>query len=386
MRRVLLLALNDLRQTVKDRPSLFWMVIMPIGFVFLFSQFGREPRSTQISLAVLDADQTLLSESFGAALARQGFRVEEIDAAGNDSLPAPRRSISIPRGFQDSLLLARQVPVYYYADADAPEEASVVAEMHVLRASLRTLFALSAAARDVAPRQPAADSVFAAAFRAALERAPLVTVAAETAGRGRPVPSGMRQSLPATITLFMLINTTIYGAVFLAVEKQGRILARMATHPMSRLQILAGKLLGAVLIALAQASILLLAGRFLMGAYLGESPGALLPLIVCFALMAASLALFWGAILRKPEQVTAATLVVALFLGAIGGCWWPLEVVPQWMRVAGHVSPAAWAMDGFHAIISFGAGMGAVVVPCLVLLGYALAFLWIGARLLRFTD
>jgi ABC-type multidrug transport system permease subunit len=53
------------------------------------------------------------------------------------------------------------------------------------------------------------------------------------------------------------------------------------------------------------------------------------------------------------------------------------------MQVAGHVSPAAWAMDALHGLISFGKGGEAVIIPSLVLLGYATAFLAVGARKLR---
>ena len=386
VRRVFVLALNDLRQTLKDRPSFFWMIIMPVGFIFLFGQMGGGQRDTRIALSLVDEDQSHLSRHFAGSLERQGFVVRAIDPAQLDSASVVRRSISIPKGFQDSLASGLTTPVYYYVDPEADASASVVAEMHVMRASLSSLFTLSSATRDVPSLPVVVDSAFAGKLAAISAAPPKITVAAENAGRGRPVPSGMRQSLPATLALFMLINTTIYGAVYLAIEKQERILARIASQPISRLQILGGKLLGAILVALVQAGILLLAGRFVMHAYLGTSFIGLLLVIVCFALVCGSLALFWGAILRKPEQVTATTLVVSLFLGAIGGCWWPLEVVPSWMQAAGHISPAAWAMDGFHALISYGGGLQAVLLPCLVLLGYALVFLLIGARLLRFTD
>jgi hypothetical protein len=41
-------------------------------------------------------------------------------------------------------------------------------------------------------------------------------------------------------------------------------------------------------------------------------------------------------------------------------------------------------MDGFHALISFGRGIEAVVLPAAVLLGFAALFAALGARLLRF--
>jgi len=37
-------------------------------------------------------------------------------------------------------------------------------------------------------------------------------------------------------------------------------------------------------------------------------------------------------------------------LAALGGAWWSLEVVPEWMRTVGHISPVAWAMDGYTSL------------------------------------
>jgi ABC-2 type transport system permease protein len=71
-------------------------------------------------------------------------------------------------------------------------------------------------------------------------------------------------------------------------------------------------------------------------------------------------------------------------LAALGGCWWPAELMPGWMRTLSHALPTAWAMDGFHALITFGHGLEAVLVPTTVLLGFAAVFSAAGARLLRF--
>jgi ABC-type multidrug transport system permease subunit len=351
---------------------------------------------------VLDEDRSFLSQSFRQDLERQGFVLRDLTRADIDSARTGPRYVRIPAGFQDSVAAARQVPVHFQTRPGADEEFSVTARMHVQRAILATISNLVLATAGSATGEPAAgasspgagaapaplvfDERFQAAYREVAARPGLITIAAETAGRGRAVPAGMGHSLPATITLFMLINTAIYGAVILAEEKQNQILGRIATFPISRRRILAGKLIGRALLGLMQAAVLLLAGRWIFGVYLGRSLPALILVTGCLALAVAALALFWGAVVRRVEQATALVLVVSLFLGAIGGCWWPLEVVPSWMQAAGHISPAAWAMDGFHTVLSFGAGIEAVAVPCLVLLGYAVLFTLLGARLLRFTS
>ena len=395
MRRILTLALHDLRLTAKDRPVLFWIVIMPVGFVFLFGSMSGGERTPRIGLTVVDEDGSFLSGAFAEALSREGFRITRMTPQVADTSAVPDRRLRVPAGFQDSIRAGRQVPVFLDIQPDANAAASFTAELHVQRAIWKTIVNLIASGHElglapVRANEPAApfavDEVFESTFSAAAAQPGIIAVEVESGGRGRPVPSGMNHSLPATITLFMLINTGIYGGVFLTQEKQDRVLARQATYPMSPAAILAGKLLGRVLIGLTQALILILAGRFLLGAYLGNSALGLVAVILCLAFAVAALALFWGAVLRSVEQTTAITLVVSLFLGAIGGCWWPLDVVPAWMRAAGHVSPAAWAMDAFHALISFGAGPAAVLLPCAVLVGYGLLFLAVGARLLRFSD
>ena len=421
MRRIFAIAFTDLLQTVKDKPVIFWMVIMPVIFIYAFGAMsgGGDTRGVTISLLVVDEDQSYLSQAFTRSLGEEGFAVRVSESVHPDTVAAFPRALLIPAGFQDSVATGAGVTLRLHRRSGSNEEASVTAEMHLQRAVIGTIAHLAEAQQATAPEaepdadpfeafdwralfetpssaasnaggQPESEAVlvideaFMAAFEAASADSGRVLVASETAGRGRPVPSGTGQSFPATLTLFMLVNTSIYGAVFLTQEKQDGILPRIATHAISRTGILTGKLLGRTLLALMQAVILLLAGKFLLGVYLGNSLVGLALVILCLALTVGAIALFWGAVLRKVEQATVIALVVSLFMGAIGGCWWPLEVVPAWMRTAGHISPAAWAMDGFHALISYGAGLGAVVVPCLALLGFAAAFTLLGARFLRY--
>lgn len=48
-----------------------------------------------------------------------------------------------------------------------------------------------------------------------------------------------------------------------------------------------------------------------------------------------------------------------------------------------NVFPTAWAMDAFHALVSFGRGIEAVVFPSAALLVFGVVFAGIGARALR---
>jgi ABC-type multidrug transport system permease subunit len=189
--------------------------------------------------------------------------------------------------------------------------------------------------------------------------------------------------VPGILTMSVLMMTSIYGGVFLTLEKASGMVRRQATLPLGRVQLLAGKLLGRVLIAALQIVMLVLSGRFLLGVSWGGSPLGLVLLLASYALAVAGMATFLGAVLDTPAQASSVGWIGAMVLAAIGGCWWPAEVMPHWLQRAALALPTTWAMDGFHALISFGRGADAVLLPAAVLLGFAALFVLAGARFLR---
>jgi len=75
---------------------------------------------------------------------------------------------------------------------------------------------------------------------------------------------------------------------------------------------------------------------------------------------------------------------VVLSIAALGGAWWPLDIVPDWMQVVGRFSPISWAMDGFHDIITRGLGVTAVLPEAGVLLAFTAVFLAVGVWRFRY--
>jgi ABC-2 type transport system permease protein len=115
----------------------------------------------------------------------------------------------------------------------------------------------------------------------------------------------------------------------------------------------------------------------------GDPVGAAL-LVVLFAAVATGVGLLVGATVDDPDQAQAVGVPIAIALGMLGGCMWPLEIVPPVMRTIGHLTPQAWAMDGWIALVFDGDGVGAIVPQLAVLAAFAivlgLAARW---RLLR---
>jgi ABC-2 type transport system permease protein len=116
----------------------------------------------------------------------------------------------------------------------------------------------------------------------------------------------------------------------------------------------------------------------------GQSPLALVLMILAFAFAITSLGMMMAALTRTLAQANSMNTVVVLVMASLGGAWWPIDIVPSWMQTLGHVFPTAWAMQGFHDIITRGFGVTAVLPEVAILLGYGILFLSIGTWRFRY--
>lgn len=382
-RQIGAMAANDLRLTVRDRAAFVWMLLLPLALMWMFASMNRGGPPPKASLAVEDRDGGWLARALVRDLA--GERIDLIEIApgriARGSKDAPARTLVIPQGFTANVLAGRPQKLRLETAGGARQDFSLAAEAHIVRAIVRLVGRLA----ETGP--PAKDDPQGVGeqrtFAALAARPPLVTVAVSTAGGGHPVPSGFAQSVPGTLTMTVLTMTLIYGAVFLTLEKRQGMIRRQATLPLPRGSVFLGKLLGRLLLAGVQAGLLLLAGRWLFGLSWGTSPAGLALLLGSYLLAVAAMSTFLGAVLATPEQASAVGWISSMILAALGGCWWPSEVMPRWLWRAAHVLPTPWAMDGFHALISFGHGIEAVLLPAAVLAGFALLFAVLGSRFLR---
>jgi len=377
MRQIWIMALNDLRLTARDRTSFIWMLAMPIVMMWFFGGIGggsRDGGPPPITLTLENRDDGWLSRALADELRDERLNLREPTDEVREQ--GAVRTLVVPAGFTDGVLAGKQQVLRLVKEADSDEAYGMAAQAHIVRGLVRTIGRL-AEMDDLA--SPDTETL----FRELGERPPLVAVDVSSAGRGRPVPSGFAQSVPGNLTFLVLMMTLIYGAVFLTLERTEGMLRRQIVLPMSRGRVFMGKLAGRLLMCGMQIIALVLAGKFLFGLSFGNSLPALLLLLGSFALSVAGLATLLGAVTQTPGQASSIGWLSSMVMAAMGGCWWPAELMPDWLRTAAHVFPTAWAMDGFHALISFGQGLSAVVLPSLVLAAFGLGASMLASRLLR---
>ena len=107
---------------------------------------------------------------------------------------------------------------------------------------------------------------------------------------------------------------------------------------------------------------------------------------VLVALFSVGLGLLVSNFARSPNAAEGAVLGITLPMCALGGLWWPVEMMPQYMQTIAHALPTTHAMNAFRGVIMRGEGLLAIASPVLVLLGFAIAVLAIGLWLFKWEE
>jgi ABC-2 type transport system permease protein len=400
--RILDLALKDLLQIIRDRKSALFLLFMPLAFTVFFGMLSGGSADTRLPTAWINADgagvasaqlQRLLNGSDAIRLTE--MRADEEDKAALRVRDGKLAGvILVPAGFSADLLAGKEPALTLIADSRATVGHTVrnAVQAGLLRvlSSAKTAQLSAAAVEKAAPfadagaRQQFTQDAFAQAA-AAWDDAPigLQVEGAVVAGEKTLASSGNAylQSSPGMIVQFA-VYALIQAAMVLVLERKHRALTRMLTTPTRRWEIIAGHILAMFLVVLLQQAILIAFGQLAFGVDYMRQPLATLLVMVALSLWVACLGLFIGAISRREEQVIMWALVAMFVFSGLGGAWFPLEFAGKTFATIGHLTPTAWAMDGFQNIILRGLGFGSVLAPAGVLTLYAALFF--GLALWRF--
>jgi ABC-type Na+ efflux pump permease subunit len=180
--------------------------------------------------------------------------------------------------------------------------------------------------------------------------------------------------VPSYTVMFAFFLVLSVGWLFVAERKHGT-LARLRAAPLTRGQILAGKLLPCLAVSLAQGFFLLLAGRVLFGMTWGSRPELLIPVVICTSIAAVGLAVLVASIARTETQVAVYGTLIVLVLGGVSGSLMPRDLMPEKVKTASLATPHAWALDAYAQLLATPTPNIALIgTACAVLVAFGAAF------------
>jgi ABC-2 type transport system permease protein len=206
-------------------------------------------------------------------------------------------------------------------------------------------------------------------------KTPTLTVKTEQSGAqatGNQLTPATQLS-PGILVQFVILGLISASMIFV-LERKTQTLSRLLTTPVSPYGILLGHGLAMAALIFFQEVLLISFGQVVFGVNYLREPLAVLLVMLALAIWAASLGLLIGIFARGQEQAVVISLIAMFILSTLGGCWFSLEITGPVFSAIGHLTPSAWAMEGFQDIVVRGQGLSAVLGPVGILLAYAAVF------------
>lgn len=184
--------------------------------------------------------------------------------------------------------------------------------------------------------------------------------------------------------VLLALSVGVMGTALLCARDVERGTARhLALAPVSRLVLVAGRLLGGVLVSLVvivpTLTVATLSG--LISPPAGHWP-ALALIFLATAVCAAGLGAVLGATLRGARAVSMAATVVCTYLFFLGGGFTTIQFLPAWLRHLTTFVPIRYAIDGLRQTL-FYPGLYGFGTDMLVLLGTAAIAMFAGGAFVR---
>ena len=186
------------------------------------------------------------------------------------------------------------------------------------------------------------------------------------------------QYVPGFGITFLLIGMMLGIALTLFDERDWGTLRRLQVSGAPLTGLLLGKLFARLIVGVVQMILLFAVGRALFGITLGRSPLALLIPTIGISFAAAALGLVVASIAPAHDSVMPLGVTVSMAMAAIGGCWWPLDFEPGWMRELAQWMPTTWTMQAFNDLMIRNQPASAALWPLAATAGLGMIFLAAG--------
>ncbi|MCD4749154.1 MAG: ABC transporter permease [Thermoanaerobaculales bacterium] len=191
------------------------------------------------------------------------------------------------------------------------------------------------------------------------------------------------------ILAFFLPGLAMMGVLFLAQnatrdilqDRESGLLRHLLTAPVSPGDYLMGKCLS-VLVVTVLGFVFLIGIGSLAGVDWG-SPLNTAALILAASLGATGTLLLIMSLVGTERQGDALSTIVIMVWCLVGGAFFPLSQMPSFLESVSKSTLVYWAVDGFQKTLQTGAGLAEILPNLLILTGFGMGFLLIGAFVLR---
>jgi ABC-2 type transport system permease protein len=364
MRAFRALSLANLRSFFRDRAALFWTLAFPVTFVILFGTIFSGGGNPSYDLGWVDQDGTPAAAQLRSAFERSG-----VVTLHDGTLDAERASMK--RGDLDGIIV---VPAGLGTAVGAGSQGSAGSPVAL---TVYTDPTQSTAAQTIGQ---IASAVVNARNLALSGKPPVLSVTA--ASIQTEELSNVSYFVPSILAM-ALMQLGVFAAIPLVQQREKLILKRLNATPLPRWTLVASNVVVRLVLAGAQTALIIGIGITAFGIQLTGSWLAIVGLVALGAVTFVSIGYVIGSFARTEEAANGMTSIVQFPLMFLSGIFFPLEIMPEWLRGVATFMPLTYLGDALRQTMVGGIPFQPIGVDVAVLAGWLIACLAISARFFR---
>ncbi|HZZ40999.1 MAG TPA: ABC transporter permease [Acidobacteriaceae bacterium] len=321
------IVLKEFTQLRRDRLTFAMIVGIPIVQMALFGYaINTNPR--HLDTAVIDADPSDITRSLLAAMQNSSYFhiVSDLpsEAAGREALAQGRVLfvVNIPAGFTRQLLRHEHPSLLIEADATDPT------------ATASALASLNGITQSVIAREITGPLAF-------LQGSP-APFSVNVHPMFNPDSITQYSVVPGLMGVVLTLTMVMMTGLAMTRERERGTMENLLAMPATPLEVMTGKLVPYIGIGLLQASIILLAARFVFHVPFFGSLGAIYLAALLFIAANLTVGITFSSLAQN--QLQAVQLAIFYFLPNIllSGFMFPFQGMPAWARAIGDLLPLTY--------------------------------------------
>jgi ABC-2 type transport system permease protein len=388
MKKVLFIALKELRDFFQDRGDLIFSLVMPILiFGLMYGAFGNQTQFNGTAYIVNQDKDGKYSQKLLDQLKRySGLTVKTITAQDADdrlSRSNIQLAVYIPSDFSARLESGQNTQLIFKQRGNGGTEGQIVASL--VQGATEKISQEVVLVNNLKSELPTASPALIESVLTSVSSQekidPAVRVVEDNLG---DKPDPVRQFLPGIMTMFVLFAVNLTAQALVDERRRGT-LERLMTTRLTAGELFTGKFLAYTLRGFVQTIVLMLLAYAVFGLFtpLTFLEAALMALI--YSAACSTLGIIIGSVARSQNQATWTAVFFTMVMVMLSGTF--VAITPgSTLEVFSKISLNTYANQAFQAIIVEKASLGSVINQILVLCGVAIVGLVISRLIFKVSQ
>ena len=346
IKRTFAIVKKEVRQLKRDIRLLAVIFSFPVLLLIMFG-YAVNFDVKNIKISIYDMDKSELSRDFINSLnSSEYFNIVDFIQSSSDvnihlDQKLAKCVVTIPSDFSKRINSNRNTSIQYLIDGVDANTASIIKNY---------MFAATAKFNQKINSKILVSKGF----------KEFVPLSLETQFWFNPDLKTTRYLIPGLIAMILIVTAVITVALSFVREKEKGTMEQLNVSSLKTIELILGKTLPFVVIALVNAGLILLAGYIFFGVEVKGSYLLLLLTTLIFLTASTSLGIFIS-VLSDSQQVafSAATFVSLLPSFILSGFVFPIDSMPVIIQVITYLTPAKYFIEILRAIILRGVGVSA---------------------------